>query len=408
MIRSIFLIYFPYIQNNKKSLQTILSKCLILNNKVILLTITLLISFTSVAAGSIANDEYIMNITIDSNENVTFANHTSAADGNWISLTEGTVIKVPSLNFIYSGVNNTSYRVNERDISVHLNLESNKQYKVEYPFSTHPMYTNVSSKNKVNISYNGSRYFENKNVDIYLIKTAPTSLKDAYDKITRGNTTIFRNLLNESVNKSLNCHLDSEGDIANISFGPLDAGDYVVVLLLNSSCLPNENDLSILSATAFMVLEYESEVSVASAAKVDDILPVSINVNASEGDYTYGAILIHSEAYHADMRLTCNGSRDGTNLTVDGVYLIKGYQIVGTGSSNVDRSTIQDIIGTIIGPNNGTVSYKNTNRNSTIISLTTNDLRVGEYILITAVYKPGELLVALNQSEISIFDDCTS
>jgi methanogen extracellular protein (TIGR04279 family) len=364
----------------------------------------LLLAFTSTAVGSPTGDEYFVNIAIDGNENVTFADHTSSStDGNWIVLKGGTPVKLPSpLTFGYHGINSTSYVSNGKTINITANVENNTDHIIEYPYGKHPMLTNVSGKNDLDIEFYGSPDFANMGVDVYLVRTSPSSLKNAFDAAAKGDTSSFRNLLSSSYEISLNKSLNNSGDM-NMSFGGVDAGDYVMFVLLNTSYLTGANDLSILSATTFQVLEYDSVMSAPAMVKSDSNVEVSMSLmNASDASYTYGALLIHKNAYRAAVRLEFNGTKAGTNLMINDADLIKGYKIAGVGLSNVNKTIATDLINDTIGANNGAVTVKTTGKNSTSILLVTDGLKNGNYVLIVGVYKSGENLVAFGQSDVTI------
>ena len=369
-----------------------------------IMMLMLLLAFTSTAVGSPTGDEYFVNIAIDGNENITFADHTSSStDGNWIVLNGGTSVKLPSpLTFGYYGINSTSYVSNGKAISITANMENNTDHIVEYPYGKHPMLTNVSGKNDLDIEFYGSQDFANKGVDVYLIRTSPSSLKNAFDTAAKGDTSSFRDLLSESYDMMPNKLLDSDGDMS-MNFGRVDAGDHVIFVLLNTSYLTGANDLSILSATTFQVLEYDSVMSAPAGAAPNSTVLVSMSLmNASDASYTYGALLIHKNAYKAAVRLEFNGTKAGTNLMINDADLIKGYKIAGVGSSNVDKAMVTDLINDAIGANNGTVTVKTTDQNSTSILLVTDGLKNGNYVLLVGVYKPGENLVAFGQSDVTI------
>jgi methanogen extracellular protein (TIGR04279 family) len=370
----------------------------------------LLLAFTSTAVGSPTGDEYFVNIAIDGNENVTFADHTSSpTDGNWIALKGGTSVKLPSpLTFGYHGINSTSYVSNGKAISITANVENNTDHIIEYPYGKHPMLTNVSGKNDLDIEFYGSQDFAGKAVDVYLIRTSPSSLKNAFDAAAKGDTSSFRNLLSSSYEISLNKSLNNSGDMS-MSFGGVDAGDYVMFVLLNTSYLTGANDLSILSATTFQVLEYDSIMSAPAMAAPNSTVLVSMSLmNASNASYTYGALLVHKNAYRAAVRLEFNGTKAGTNLMINDADLIKGYKIADVGLSNVNKTIATDLINDIIGANNGTVTVKTTDKNSTSILLDTEELNNGNYVLIVGVYKSGENLVAFGQSDVTISSGTSS
>ena len=148
-------------------------------------------------------------------------------------------------------------------------------------------------------------------------------------------------------------------------------------------------------------MEYESTITAQSIVTLGDTFYVGIELtNAPSETYTYGAVLIHESAYRAEMQLKFDGTRAGTNLTLNGADIIQGYEIAGIGLSNLNKTTIQNIINDGIGSNNGSVTLKTASTNSTSIPLVTSQLRTGNYILLTGVYKSGEMLVAFNQTEV--------
>jgi len=62
------------------------------------------------AAGSAMDSPYLLNISINSTENVSFANHNeSAMEGNWIKLSGGTPVTLPALNLVFNSVNSSNY-----------------------------------------------------------------------------------------------------------------------------------------------------------------------------------------------------------------------------------------------------------------------------------------------------------
>lgn len=371
----------------------------------LMLMLMLILALTSTAAGLPINDEYFINIAIGDNENITFAGHTdSETEGNWIVLKGGTSIKLPSpLTFGYHGINSTTFVSNGKTISVTANMENNTDYIVEYPYDKHPMFTNVTGKNDLVIDFYGSNYFAGKGVDVYLIRTSPSNLKNAVDDLSKGDSSYFRNLGSSSYATSLNKLLDNKGDFKSMSFGKLDAGDYVIIILQNTSYLPGANDLSILSATAFEVLEYDSIMSAPNNAAPDSTVIVSMSLtDASVGSYTYGAILVHESAYKAAIMLESNGTKLGTDLLMNGADLIKGFKVSGVGSSNFDSADATDIINDVIGANDGVVTFKTTDSNSTSILLDTDGLRRVNYVLLVGVYKSGDNLVAFGQSDVTL------
>ena len=359
------------------------------------------------AAGSAMDSPYLFNISINSTEYVSFANHNeSPTEGNWIKLSGGTPVTLPTLNLVFNGVNSSNFTRNGKTINITASVDNYSDYLIEYPYSSHSIYTNVSGSKEVNLSFFGSSHFADQSIDVYLVSSTPDEVWDIINYAVDGNSSPFRDLLNDS-EKKLNCSLNSTGDNSSISFGSQQAGNYVIFVLLNSSHLTNPNDLSILSTTTVQVLKYESVVTAPLKAKTNYIVPVQIELTvnaANHGNFTYGAILVHKDAYEATLRFEFNGTRDQTNLTIDGADLVEKGELSVINVSSLNTTKLQEIMETVIGPKNGTVSFINDiNSTSTSFSLTTNDLNTGDYYLLVGAYKSGQRLVAFNQRMVNIY-----
>ena len=356
------------------------------------------------AAGSAMDSAYLINISINSTEKISFAVHNeSPIDGNWIELRGGTPITLPALNLVFNGVNSSNYTSNGKTINITTSVDNYSNYLIEYPYSSHSIYTNVSGSDEVNMSFFGSSHFADLSIDIYLVSSTPDEVWDMFNDTIDGNTTPIRNLLNDS-KKQLNYSLNSTGDSSSISFGPQQAGDYVIFVLLNSFHT-NANEYSILSATAVQVLKYESVVTAPTSVEANDYVNVEIELtNASQGSYTYGAVLVHKDAYEATFRLTSNGSENGTNLTVDGEYLFEEGELSGFNFSSLNTTRLKEIVTNSIGLKNVSILFMcNVNSNETNILLSTTNLNTGDYYLLVGAYESGERLVAFNQSEVNIY-----
>ncbi|MBC2697289.1 MAG: TIGR04279 domain-containing protein [ANME-2 cluster archaeon] len=355
------------------------------------------------AAGSAMDSPYLLNISINSTEDLSFANHNeSPIEGNWIKLNGGTPVTLPALNLIFNSVNSSNYTLNGKAINITTSVDNYSDYLIEYPYSSHSIYTNVSDSDEVNLSFFGSSHFADLSIDIYLVNSTIDEVWDIFNDVIDGNTTLIRNLLNDSEER-LNYSLNGTGDSSSISFGSQQAGDYIILVLLNSSHT-NPNEYSILSATAVQILKYESVVTAPASAKTNNIVPVQIELTGANQNYTYGAILIHKDAYEATLRFEFNGTGKQTNLTIDGADLIEMGELTGINLSSLNTTKLQEIIETVIGPENGTVAFTdNTDSISASFSLTTNDLNTGDYYLLVGAYESGERLVAFDQSIINIY-----
>jgi methanogen extracellular protein (TIGR04279 family)/PGF-pre-PGF domain-containing protein len=358
------------------------------------------------AAGSAMDSPYLLNISINSTEYVSFANHNeSPMEGNWIKLSGGTPVTLPALNLVFNSVNSSNYTLDGKTINITTSVDNYSDYLIEYPYSSHSIYTNVSGSNEVNLSFFGSSQFADLSIDIYLVSSTIDEVWDIFNDVINGNTTLIRDLLNDS-EEILNYSLNGTGDNSSISFGSQQAGDYIILVLLNSSHT-NANEHSILSATAVQVLKYESVVTVPASAKTNHIVPVEIELSvtaANHGYFTYGAILVHKEAYEATLRFEFNGTGKQTNLTIDGADLVEKGELTGINLSILNTTKLQEIIETVIGPKNGTVAFTDdTDSTNASFSLTTNDLNTGDYYLLVGAYESSEKLVAFDQSIINIY-----
>jgi methanogen extracellular protein (TIGR04279 family) len=331
-------------------------------------------------------------IKINNSENVTIANHTSDTSGNWILLTNGTSVRIPELTFSYSGITSANYIKNGKTINI---TSSVANYEVKYPFTTHRMYENNS--NVTAVFYNSSDLTGN--IDVYLSRTYPTQLRDIASNIIDGNTQPFKDLLDSSLDKDFNLSLDSTG-MKEIDFGALSAGDYVIMVMLNES---NPNNHTIISVTTFQVLEHTLTATAPSSVQQGDFIDIPLSLDAS-GTFTYGAFLIHNDSYKSTLRLKSNGTKAGTNLSADSEFLVDAFKVAGIGLNNVNKTTVQDIINGVIGQNNGTVVFKPGTSSSTSLSLTTENLKLGTYILTLGVWSnnAGERLVGFYQSEVEV------
>jgi len=296
--------------------------------KVLFLILVLLIIFPMDVIATASN---LVFIQINNSKNITFLNHTSDKNGNWIEL-EGNkeMITIPRITFHYEGISFLSLKKNGKTV----NITSPSNYKVTYPFKKHPMYANNSL---VNASFKNSSDISG-NIDIFLTKTYPTELIDITSKILDGNTKPFENLLSKS--RKWTKALSNE---TRIEFGRLDAGDYAAIILLNES---NKNNFTIVSATTFQVMEYELIASVPTNVQKGDVLNVPVRLeSAPNANYTYAAFLIH-EDFLNDMQLylSSNGTKGGTNFTANDAHLVEGFKIAGVGLNKLSKSKILGIV----------------------------------------------------------------
>ena len=119
---------------------------------------------------------YPVVVTLDTGEKVFIATHTSSlADGNWIELSGGTSVTLPSVTLIYDGLSAASYTRDEVTVDIDSSFD---QGQATYPIPTHQVYIPlqpISAKFWGATALSGS-------VDFKLLKL--TSLTEARDIFT--------------------------------------------------------------------------------------------------------------------------------------------------------------------------------------------------------------------------------
>ena len=337
------------------------------------------------------DNNYIVSVVIETagtTEKLTFANHTNSTDeGNWIQLENGESMLLPNISFRYEGVNYTNRTRNGRNVTITINQKLiNKT--VFYPYKYHQVYT--PGKNITAVFY-GSTCFTNKSAVAHLIKITASDMMNVLDEALDGNTAPFHDTLNESSCSSF--VLNETGD-AKLDLGRPMAGDYVIVIINRT----NEN-VTIFSATPVPVLKYGLTVTVEPLTpQPGDFIDVSVELlNASEGNYLYGAIIMHENDYRTSIVLQSNGTvpGNGTNLTLNRVRLNK------TDITGLDRYKLIDIIEKTT--RNASIGFTDTDQTTASLALIIDDnWEVGEYVLLVGVYSPDGGLVALDQTKITL------
>jgi methanogen extracellular protein (TIGR04279 family) len=336
------------------------------------------------------DDNYAVRVVIEADgtiENLIFADHTNSRDeGNWILLENGNSMLLPNISFRYEGVNYTNYTRNGRTVTITINPKLHNK-TVFYPYKYHQIYT--PGKNITAIFY-GSTCFANKRVEAHLINITASDMMTVLDEALTGDTAPFHEILNELFCYSVD--LNETGD-AKLDLGRPIAGDYII-LVTNQT----KEDITLFSATPVLVLKYGLSVAVAQLApQPGDFIDVSADLlNATEGNYIYGAIMMREDDYRASIVLQSNGMipGNGTNLILNNVRLTK------TDITGLDRYKLVDIIEktTII----TAIGLTETAQTAASLALITEDNReVGEYVLLVVVYSPDDGLIALNQTKVT-------
>jgi methanogen extracellular protein (TIGR04279 family) len=338
------------------------------------------------------DDDYIVSVVIETAgtiENLLFANHTNSTDeGNWIRLENGNSMLLPNISVRCEGVNYTNRTRNGRTVAITINPKLiNKT--VFYPYKYHQVYT---PGNNITAVFYGSTCFANKSAVAHLINITASDMMNVLDEALDGNTAPFHDMLNKSY-CSCSIVLNETGD-AKLDLGRPMAGDYMI-LITNRT----REDVTIFSAAPVPVLKYGLTVTVEPLApQPGDFIDLAVELlNATEGNYIYGAIIMHENDYRTSIVLQSNGTvpGNGTNLTLNNVRLNK------TGIAGLDRYKLIDIVEKTT--RKASIGFTDTNQTTASLALIIDDnWAVGEYVLLVAVYSPDEGLVALNQTKITL------
>nr|WP_255680201.1 TIGR04279 domain-containing protein [Methanosarcina sp. DH2] len=371
---------------------------------ILILTVFILTSAPAMAGGgkTDVNPVGAINFT----DRVVYAlDHTSNPDeGNWITIGcpyEGRRVEVPRpIKLTYSGPKYKKYG----GASGTLYKDEDESYTITYPstsrYCTHPVY--LPGEN-VNMSFYGESCLEGK-VEIYLFKVSSGYAYGLFDAFKAGDIGNLGNLFHSNMEKGdykkySNVPLGNNGDLLDFDFGPQDAGEYCIVMIQENE----DGSLTVLSATAFVVTEYELNVDAPLCIVKGEDLDISMNLEGApeEIDYTYGAVLIREKAYKANIEINSDGTKNGTSVIVNEMDIIDEFDINSSNyRSKLTRNELQTEIQTLIGEGKGAIAIGEAGYND--LSLTAFDLPVGCYYLLVGAYSPEKGLVGLTQLEVEI------
>lgn len=376
-------------------------------SRLILTVLSFILLFNSAAAAFSEEEPWVATIEKDGNS-VYFADHNeSLTEGGWILLSGGNEIRLPQpLNFTYNGTDSLKSEGATLELKSGAYSGDNTEIVLTYPYSTHPFYT---AKEKVKVDFKGPAAFGQQKVNVYLVEGLNLSfLKEAFTDVRKDNTRSLKEIFDNSTNSTTlitTATLDKNGDLpATLTLDPLPAGSYgVLIMLEGNENKKSESERKVLSATCFEVLEYELKVKAPNNLKECDDLEVSLDLKKApaQGSYTYGALLIREDAYRAEINVSSNGTRAGTEIFVNGIDIINEFGINSTNyESKLNRDELTTEIQTMIGECNGTLSIGDENQNT--LSLTTFDLPPGDYLLFAGAYEKGKGLTGIAQTELTI------
>lgn len=267
-------------------------------------------------------------------------------DGNWIKMAGGSEVAIPNIKMVYNGINSAQYTKGDKTIKITAyGIQEDEDYVVNYPFTKHSVYY---QEDTVTAEILGASDLAGRTAYVYLVRTCPTQLRNALASAVDGDTQPLRNLLDNAIDNTT-VTLDSDGDGA-VSYGAIGPGDYVVVATLNAS---TENNITLISATAFEVLEHRSSLDAdtsitrSSEEEVKYLEGEFEILGGGDAKYTCVAVLIRKDAEVA-LKLTSDGTKATTNLTAkvgsapQEAELVEGFKVAGVGLENVNATTIEN------------------------------------------------------------------
>ncbi|WP_235283963.1 TIGR04279 domain-containing protein, partial [Methanosarcina sp. 2.H.T.1A.8] len=368
---------------------------------ILILTIFILTSAPAMAGGGKTDVNQIGSINF-TDKVVYFQSHTSdPAEGNWITMgcpNEGRRVQLPQpIKLTYSGPKYVEYG----GAAGTLNKDEEESYTITYPstnsYTTLPVYL---PNEDVSMYFHGETGLEGENVDIYLFKLTSDCAYGLLDAFQAGDIENLNTLFQDSVDeeyKKYSTQLGDCGDLSDYDLGCPGEGQYCIVMVQQN----DDGSMTVLSSTAFVVVESELCVSSPSSIKKGDELDISITGAANENACTYGAVLIKEQAYKANIEINSDGTRDGTSVIINDLDLIDEFDITSSNyRSKLTRNELQKEIQTLIGEGNGAIAIGEAGQKT--LSLTAFDLPVGCYYLLVGAYNPEKGLVGLSQLEVEI------
>ncbi|HWR25333.1 MAG TPA: TIGR04279 domain-containing protein [Methanosarcina sp.] len=322
-------------------------------------------------------------------------------NGNWIIMKsphKEKRIQLPHpIKFTYSGPKSKEYK----GISGTLYVKEKSDYKVTYPstslYLTHPVYLPCEN---VSMSFYGEKFLKGE-VEIYLFNATSKSAHGILDSLNAGEIENLDKLFQSADGKyrKYSTTLGKNGDLLDYDFGPLDAGQYCIVMIQKNK----DKSLTVLSATAVVVAEYDISVSSPKSIAKGENLDINMNLKNApdQSNCTYGAVLIKKQAYKANIEINSDGTKNGTSVIVNDIDVINEFGINSSNyRSKFTRGELQTEIQTLIGEVNGALAIGEKGENT--LSLTAFDLPVGNYYLFVGAYNPGQGLVGLTQLSVEI------
>jgi len=330
---------------------------------------------------------YPVVVTVNAVEKVFIATHTSdLAGGNWIQLSGGTSIRLPSVTLVYDGL---SYAAYTRD-GVTVQIDSSfDQGQATYPIPIHQVY---SSGQDIIAKFWGASSTMGP-VDFKLIRIS--SIAEAREIAVaayNGNLAPLRSKLNNPTWSKPFVNLDGIGD-ATVIIPKQAVGNYLLVVVAQ-----NALDIYINSATIIEVVEQTLSVSCPSSVTKGD----NLNINTRAEGISV-ALLIKESAYKADIKLVSDGTVLSTAIHLNGALMATGALATEPLTINTAIALLSDVMGAI----GSTQMVVGVNPLGGSMSLSTSSLATGEYILLAGVVKSDFSIVGVYEKTVSVVTPST-
>lgn len=333
-----------------------------------------------------------------------FLGHTSDhSGGNWVALGSPSErrIQLPQpISITYSGPRS----LNRGNISGNLSFSNDENYTLNYPstldYTTLPVY--LPGEN-VTMSFFGDSALKG-NVSVYVLNISSTSAKGILEVLSTGDIKSLRSTFNDTIGGNYTNYsavLGENGDLLNYDLGDFDPGQYGIILIQKN----NDSSLTVLSATAFVVAEYDLNISAPASIIKGSNLDISMAFNGTSGNdssnFTYGAVLVNEQVYRAIIEINSNGTINGTSVLINGEHFTDKLDINASNyKSKLTKNELQKEIQNLIGEGNGTIAVGEIGQEN--LSLTTFDLPQGHYYLFAGAYDPKGKIAGLTQQNIEI------
>ncbi|MCD5425178.1 MAG: TIGR04279 domain-containing protein [Methanosarcinaceae archaeon] len=355
---------------------------------------------------------------------------------NWIGLSGGIPMNIPhpiDIEWEFTG----NLPINA-PMNINLNI-SNPSGNVRYPFEHHHIFHNGAdvvvdfSEFLPKYKTKGDVVLINQSHGLMDIITAirninKNNLADIGGALLNRDTPQFEKLVSERLGVTTNITYVLGHNLNNpYTFYNLSTGDYAVIVLCNTT----KPEFKILSTTTFQVLE--SHIIINAPHNNQEVIEntpwieVDVTLNPHIPNVRYAAILIHEDAFRANIEIDSDGTRPNTSMHINNIHISKhtrnmffdefnvclyegSFTNIRSALANVTRNNIYNnklniinVMVDVIGKNRVSMHVP-MNADEKKFNLYTWGLNRGNYILSIAAISENGLLVGFNQVNIEIVE----